>query len=312
MSDWLILVGGVIVAGLGGDLFERGLVDLAGWLRVPSRIVGVTFAAFATSSPELSVAISSASAGTPELALGGALGSNIMNFGLVLGLVAAIWSVGAARADVRRDLPVVLIAPPLTYLLAFDGTLSRADGLILISLFLAWLGSTIHNARKTRAERVEGAPKANVSKIAVLIAVGFVSLVAAGQMIVMASEGLGRSYGLDPFLVGATLVAFGTSVPELSTALISRLRGRGEVGFGTLLGSNLFNGLFIIGVAATIRPMQIVGASVWVGLLFGVVTVVVAWPTRRDLVTRPQGLALLAAYAAYVLVVLMDRPHPGA
>lgn len=307
MNDWLILLGGVLVAGLGGDLFERGLVELANWLRVPSRIIGVTVAAFATSSPELSVAISSASAGTPDLALGGALGSNILNFGLVLGIVAAIWSVGAARQDVKRDLPIVLIAPFFTYLIAMDGEIGKVDGLMLLVLFAAWLGTTIQHARKNRSERNSDDAPHNGLKVSAMVIVGLVSLVGAGQMIVVASEGLGRSYRLDPFLVGATLVAFGTSVPELSTALISRLRGRGEVGFGTLLGSNLFNGLFIVGIAAVIHPIPIAGPSVWIGLAFGVATVLVAWPTRRDLVTRSQGLLLLAAYATYVAVLLADK-----
>lgn len=293
------------MAGIGGDIFERGLVELAIWLRVPSRIVGVTVAAFATSSPELSVAISSASAGTPELAFGGALGSNILNFGLVLGLVAAIWSVGANRQDVRRDLPVVLVAPLLTLLLALDGELGQIDGLILIAIFATWLGSTVAFARKTRTERTKEDPPHNVLKISAMVGIGFVALVIAGQLIVAASEGLGRTYGLNPFLVGATLVAFGTSVPELSTALVSRLRGRGEVGFGTLLGSNLFNGLLIVGVAALIHPIPIERQSMLVGILFGIATVVVAWPTHRNLVTRTQGTLLLASYAAYVVVLMV-------
>jgi len=140
--------------------------------------------------------------------------------------------------------------------------------------------------------------------VAGLRAVGLGLLVAAGRLIVLGAQGIAAAFGLDAFVIGATLVAVGTSVPELTTALISRLRGHDEVGLRTILGSNIFNGLFIIGVAATISPIRVSWNEVAVSLLFGLVTVAVVFPGRGGIIGRGRGLVLLALYVGYTLAVL--------
>lgn len=300
----MYFLAGLACAAAGGDLFERGLVGLAKWLRVPAGIIGATVAAFATSSPELSVSITSALAGTPEIALGDALGSNVVNIGLVLGIVTMFGAIAAPRHSIRRDFPVALLAPVLTLVLAMDGTLSRLDGGILLCAFAVWLFWTLRYAKGERDKTAEVIGEVGRGRIVVSTVIGFVTLVFAGRLIVIGAESLGRQMGLETFVIGATMVAVGTSIPELTTAIISRLRKRGEVGLGTLVGSNIFNGLFIVGLAAAIHPIRVGSFAEPLGLVVGFALVVVAWPWRKDQVARWQGAVLLAGYAAYVITVL--------
>jgi cation:H+ antiporter len=305
MNDSLALILGFVCAGAGGELFVRGIVDVARATRVPPGIVAVTLAAFATSSPELTVAISAALAGTPEISLGDALGSNVVNVALILGLTAVIAAIRTTPRDgVQRDFPAALLVPLLLAALAYDGTLSRADGVALLVTFMLWLTLTIIEAwkRRSAAETVLGETRPWLAATQCVLGLGL--LVAAGRLIVVGGLGIGTALGLDTFVVGATLVAVGTSIPELATALISRWRGHDEVGLGTILGSNIFNGLFIVGVAATMAPIRIAWNDVAVSLLFGLVTVAVVFPGRGGAIGRGRGLVLLVLYVGYVLAVL--------
>lgn len=306
MEPWFGLLAGIGLAALGGDLFEKGLVGLALRLRVPAGIIGATVAAFGTSSPELSVSVSAALVGIPQIALGDALGSNIVNLGLILGLVALLWTVASTGEQTRRDFGVALFAPGITLVLVADGRLSRFDGVILLVFFAAWLGSTLRHAKRVRGETEatgeEPGPRVVLSTVA-----GLAILIAASQLIVFGAKGIGLKLGFDQFVVGATVVAFGTSVPELTTLIVSRLRRHPEVGLGTLVGSNIFNGLLIVGTAACIRPIPVEGAPVAIALGVGILTVLLAFPRRFANVARVQGALLLAAYFSYLLSLLWMR-----
>lgn len=304
MSPYLTLALGVLSAGIGGELFVRGTVSLATWARIAPGIVGATVAAFATSSPELSVSITSALAGTPQIALGDALGSNVVNVALILASVLLISGIQSSRDSIRRDFPVAFLVPVLTAALAADGELSRLDGLVMLSLFLAWLIATVIEARRQRsaAEEVLGAHRLAPALLSAALGLGL--LVGAGLLIVDGARAIAVSFGLSEFVIGATVVAVGTSVPELATALISKLRGHDEVGLGTVLGSNIFNGLFIVAVAALIHPIVFDASSVRVALAFGLVAVMLTLPGKSGYIGRGRGLLLLLLYAAYVVAVV--------
>jgi cation:H+ antiporter len=233
---YAFLILGVACAGIGGELFVRGAVGLARWTRVAAGIIGATVAAFATSSPELSVSISSAIVGKPQIALGDALGSNVVNVALILGTALAISGIQSPRAGVKRDFPVALLVPIITGVLCLDGEISRFDGALMLSASLP--GSRpIIEARKQRsaAEEVLGAQR--LWAAIAYCAVGLLFLVGAGRFIVNGARGIAAAFGVGEFVIGATVVAVGTSVPELATAIISKLRGHDEVGLGTILGS---------------------------------------------------------------------------
>ncbi len=303
MNPYLTLALGVLSAGIGGELFVRGTVSLATWARVAPGIVGATVAAFATSSPELSVSITSALAGTPQIALGDALGSNVVNIALILALALLISGIQSSRDSIRRDFPVAFLVPVLTAALAADGELSRLDGFVLLSVFLAWMIATVIEARRQRsaAEEVLGAHRLAPALLSAVIGLGL--LVGAGILIVDGARAISLTFGLSEFVIGATVVAVGTSVPELATTLISKLRGHDEIGLGTILGSNIFNGLFIIAVAALIHPIVFDAPSVRSALAFGLVAVILTLPGRSGYIGRARGLVLLLLYLAYVVVV---------
>lgn len=300
MNDALILSGGVVCAAFGGELFVRGVVGVARWARVSAGIIGATLAAFATSSPELSVAINSALNHSPQISLGDALGSNVVNLGLILGIVLLISPVQAPRASIRRDFTVALLVPFLLAVLAYDGVLSRIDGMLLMALFVGWMVIVVLEVRRQRsvAAQVLGESKHGLAIFYCLG--GLLLLVASGKLIVVGATGIALAFGVDEFVIGATLVAIGTSAPELATALIAKLRGHDEVGVGTLLGSNIFNGLMIVSTAAMIYPIQISRTEVGFGLLFGILTMVAIFPGKSGLLRRERGLLLLTLYMAYL------------
>ncbi|MCX7628073.1 MAG: calcium/sodium antiporter [Methylophilaceae bacterium] len=304
MSDYFLLLGGIVCAAVGGELFLRGVVGIARWLRVSPGIVGATFAAFATSSPELSVSVNAALSGTPQIALGDALGSNVVNIALIMGLALLFAPLHAPRDSLRRDFPVALLVPVLTAMLAKDGVLSRVDGALLLGLFVLWLVGVVKEARRQRNAAGAVLAESRHGRAIFESLSGLILLVAAGRMIVLGAEGIATAHGIDPFLVGATLVAFGTSAPELATVIVSRLRKHDEVGLGTVLGSNIFNGFFIVAVAALLHPIPIHWEEVSIGLLFGVVAVAIVWPKSTGLLERQRGWLLLALYGAYVVALV--------
>jgi cation:H+ antiporter len=302
--DFLYLLLGVACAGGGGELFVRGTVGLAKSLRISAGIVAATVAAFATSSPELTVSITSALHGTPTIALGDALGSNVVNVALILGSVLLIGALNAARGTVRRDFPTALAVPVVTAVLLIDGELSRIDGLLLLALFVLWLVTVIREARRERSAVEEVLGAYPPGRALLEGAIGLVLLIAAGTLIVTGATGIASAYGVNDFIIGATVVAVGTSVPELATAIISRLREHDEVGLGTVLGSNIFNGLFIVGVASSITPIRIGFAVVAPALALSVLAVALTYPPRNGVIGRYRGGMLLAVYAVYLAAVL--------
>jgi cation:H+ antiporter len=307
LNDYAALVAGLVSAGIGGEVFVRGTVGLAHWARVSPGIIGATVAAFATSSPELSVSISSAMAGKPQLALGDALGSNVVNVALIFALVLLVSGPRSGRDAVRRDVPVALIVPVITGVLFLDGVLSRLDGLLLLGLFISWLVGTIIEARKQRSA-TEGVLGERRGWVALMFCIlGLVLLVGAGRLIVAGARAIAMSFGVDEFVIGATIVAVGTSVPELATAVIAALRGQSAIGLGTILGSNIFNGLFTVAIAAVIFPISVDWRDLAVALVFGLLAVVLAFPTRRGPIDRRRGVLLLVLYGMYLSAVMFPK-----
>lgn len=307
MNEYVTLFLGVVCAGIGGEIFVRGAVGLAHWARISPGIIGATVAAFATSSPELSVSVNAALAGKPQIALGDALGSNVVNVALILGIALVISGIQSSRNSVKRDFPVALLIPIITGFLSLDGEISRFDGFFMLSMFFAWLVATIIEARKQRsaAEAIFGEHQGWLIVLSCLAGLGF--LVAAGNLIVAGARGFAISFGMDEFIVGAVVVAVGTSVPELSTTVIAKLRGHDEVGLGTILGSNIFNGIFIVAIAAIIHPITVAWRETAITLLFGLVALVLTYPTRTGFIERRRGVLLLVLYAVYLTTILQQQ-----
>lgn len=303
----LNLLAGLLLAWFGGTLFMDGAVGLARWARWPVAVIGVTVAAFGTSSPELMVAIQSAVDGVPQISLGDVLGSNVVNIALVLALVLALSGLKADDAGVRRDWAAALAAPFIMAAVLWDGWFSRLDALVLMGLFVAWLAMVVRHARRHRARNKEvviEAGRASSLKVMFQVTAGLALLMVAAQFVVHGGTGVAVALGWSPFIVGAVVVAVATGTPELATTIIARVRGQHDVGLGNILGSNVFNALFIAAVAAIIHPYAVKPVELMPSLVFGVVTTLLILPGRGGVLGRWRGFALLALYAAYVAMTI--------
>ncbi len=300
MIDAALLLLGIACAMLGGDWFVRGAAMLAQAARISPAIVGVTVVAFGTSAPELAVSFNAAASGTPEVSLGDVLGSNVANIALILGAAIALSPLRCTRASIRRDLSVALAAPILIGLLIADGRLSQLDGALMLTVFLAWLAAVYVEAAAQRGATVAVAPP--WSRDMLLLIPGLALLIVAGRLIVLGALGIAETYEIDAFIVGATIVSIGTSVPELATVLVAKLRGHDDIGVGAILGSNIFNGLLIAGVTSVIAPIGVTPGDVGRVLGFGVVATLLIVPTAGGMVGRRRGLLLLALFLGYIAV----------
>lgn len=303
----LLILAGVVLAWFGGTLFVDGAVGLARWARWPVAVIGVTVAAFGTSSPELMVAIQAAIDGVPAISLGDVLGSNIVNIALILALVLTLSGMKAEDDGVRRDWGWALAVPFIMMAVLWDGWFSRVDALILMGLFGLWLVIVVHHARRHAARNVEEiieAARASRTKIVLWVVAGLALLVVAAQFVVHGGKGVAEGLGWSPFVVGAVVVAVATGTPELATTIISRLRGHHDVGLGNILGSNVVNTLLIAAVAALIQPYAVKPPELVPSLVFGIVTTLMILPGKGGALGRWRGFVLLALYAGYVSMTL--------
>ncbi len=299
-TDVFLLLAAVPAAGLGGAAFLKGVLGVSTWLRLPRLLVATTLAAFATSSPEMAVSSLAALSGKPGIGLGDALGSNVVNLGLILGAALLFGPLAARFDEIKRDFRLALAVPVFTLLLALDGTLSRLDGGLLLTLFVLWMAWLVRHAITHRRQTpVSDEPPINAAAAWLQLVFGMAALILAGRLFVTGAFGIATALGVHPYVIGATLVAVGTSLPELVTVLLARWRGHDDVGLGTLIGSNLFNGLAVVGVAASIQPIRAPLGELGVAVAFGVLTVLLIMP-RADTISRRRGLFLLMAYSAFI------------
>lgn len=305
MTDLALVLGAVLLAAAGGEAFLRSILGAALHLRVPKMVVATTLAAFATSSPEFTVSSVTALAGQPEIGLGDALGSNVVNIALIFGLALLYGTVQTMREEFGRDYYLALAVPALTFVLVFDGRIERTEALLLLAIFLAWLVWTVRIALRMRSNAVHvEAGELSPGTSLLLGVLGLGALIAAGRLFVVGATGMAVALGVDTYVIGVVLVALGTSLPELVTVILSRLRGHDDVGVGTLIGSNLFNGLAIVGVAGTIHPIAAPATEVALTLACGIVALLLLTPNRAGLISRSRGLLLLTLYAAFVWATL--------
>lgn len=304
LIEFLWLLTGFVLAAWGGSRFVDGAVGVARAHSVSTSVVGVTLAAFATSSPELAVAVASAIDGRPEIALGDVAGSNVANLGLVLGAAVLVRPVVVARSELRRDLPWAVVSVIVVAVMILDDRLGRVEAAILVAVFVGWLSRVL--AGSTSRGLDDGSVAAVTSsrrQVWIQVGVGLVALVAAGRLVVVGAEGVGERFGWSDFVVGAILVAVATSMPEFVTVLISVVRGHTGLGVGTLLGSNVFNTMFIVGVASAISEVEVDGIAVSRTLLIGAVAALMVWPWRDSRLGRWQGAVLVSMFVVHLVSV---------
>jgi len=310
------LAGGLVWLLLGGDLLVRGAVALARRLHVSPMLIALSVVAFGTSLPELVVVVQASMAGFPDLVFGNVVGSNIANVLLVAGAAAVIYPLGYGEGSVGRDSLVMLAATVLIIALSAGGTLSRTDGFILLAGVAAVTFITAGEAArayrdselKTPMEWVLGLPT-KPGMIALFLVAGAVGLPVGADLVVDASVEIASNLGVSEAVVGLTILAIGTSLPELATTVVAALQKRTEVAIGTIVGSNIFNILGIMGVGAVISPVPVVVSREFLTLhfpvMFGAALLIDLFVWRRKPVGRAAGVAFLAMYAAYLAVLVL-------
>ncbi len=261
------LVGGIGVLYFGAEWLVRGAARLAASLGVSPIVVGLTVVSFGTSAPELVVGVLAAWGGNGDLAVGNVLGSNLANIGLILGLTALVRPLDVAGRVVWREMPLMLFVTILVYPLAWNGTLSRLDGAVLVLALLSYLVFVFRSVEEEAPEilgEYEEFMKESVKsnhgvhlKDIVLVVVGSIGLVIGGWAIVRGAVSVAQGLGVSQVVIGLTVVAVGTSLPELATSLVAALRDEADIAVGNVIGSNIFNLAGILGIAALVRPLTI-------------------------------------------------------
>ena len=335
---------GLVVLVWSADKFVDGAVGIAKFCGMSTLLIGMVIVGFGTSAPEMVVSALSAMQGNPELALGNAYGSNIANIALILGVTAVIMPVLVKRDALKRDLPVLLVVTALTIGLLLDGDVSRMDGVILLLVFAAVMGfniwSELHSKKKAAGEVVSdsaesetaveqesaepAAEHVSLGKSIFWLVLGLALLVLSSRALVWGACDIARALGVSDLLIGLTIVAVGTSLPELASSIVAARKGEDDLAFGNIVGSNLFNTLAVVGIAATIAPMQSFDANVLVRDLpvMAVLTVLLllfGLPTRISKIgpdgkrigriNHIEGAVFLTAYIGYLVFLIVQAMH---
>jgi cation:H+ antiporter len=312
---------GLAVLVWSADKFVDGAVGVAKFCGMSTLLIGMVIVGFGTSAPEMVVSAISAMQDAPELALGNAYGSNIANIALILGVTAIISPVIVVRKALKRDLPVLIAVTVLAVILALDGAIGRIDGIVLLLVFAGVMGFNIVSEirQKHKGGQVEDSEEnstdVSLGKSLLWLLLGLVLLVASSRALVWGAVAIARALGVSDLLIGLTIVAVGTSLPELASSIAAARKGEDDLAFGNIIGSNLFNTLAVVGIAATIAPMDSFEASVLsrdmpVMAALTVLLLLFGLPVRKKRIdasghrigriNRLEGAVFLAIYVGYI------------
>lgn len=314
MLNFVLLLVGSVGLYLGAEWLVKGASGLAATLGVRPLAIGITVVAYGTSAPEMTVSTVSALAGKSDIALGNVIGSNIANIGLILGITAMIAPPTVQAGLMRRELPVMLGATLAVPLLLLDGVISRIEGGLLLFAAAAFTWITLRSVTPNKSEGPEqaSAPQGSKARLGLITALGLGVLVGGGKLFVDGAVGLALAVGISERVVGLTVVAVGTSLPELAASLVAALRGHSEIAVGNVLGSNIFNVCLILGTAALVHPIAGELGAVRLELVaLGVLTLIcaVSMRTARK-IQRFEGAFLVVLYGLFLVVlVIASRRH---
>lgn len=318
-SDVGAIIAGLVLLVWGADRFVHGAAASARNLGIAPLLIGLTIVAFATSAPEILVSVVAALRGEPTLAFGNAIGSNIVNIGLVLGITAMVRPIPLESATLRREMPALLAVSLLTVALFLDRYLSRIDGivmltgLVIVMIWLARLGvrSAPNDPIKMDYE-AEIPDNVSMKSAVIWLVIGLGVLLIGAQWLVTGAIGIAEELGVSQIVIGITIVALGTSLPELAVSLVSALKGEYGLAIGNIVGSNIFNLLAVIGIAATIQPAAVAPSVLSLHIFVMVAFTLVLFAMTYDYdgkaqLSRIEGIALLIAYISYETYVIAQN-----
>jgi cation:H+ antiporter len=319
MTDWLLVAGGLVALVLGAEVLVRAGTGLASWLGIRPMMIGLTVVSLGTSVPELAIGIDAAVRGSPGLAVGNIVGTNLVNILLILGVSAALAPIALDRATLRLDLPAMTAAALLLFLVAIDGTLTRLDGGILLLGAVAYTAGLVQASRRETAGPAEG-PAASVAaaadghrplRQALLLVVALAVVVIGAELLVEGAVSSARSLGVSDTIIGLTVVAIGTSAPELVTTVVSTLRGERDLAIGNLIGSSTYNIGAVLALTALVAPHgipvpdEVLATDLWLLVAAAVATAPVFLSGKR--ITRIEGGLFVTSYIGYLAWLLLTR-----
>lgn len=309
--QFVLLAIGFVLLIKGADIFVDGASGIATKLGIPQLVIGLTIVAMGTSLPEAAVSISAALKGSAEIAVGNVVGSNILNVLLILGLSAVIMPLAVQKSTFRYEIPFVFF---ITILFSFlglkDGAIGILDGSLLWILFLAYLGYLFYMTKKGEIESEEtnaGGKNEHVLKMIFFIVIGIVLIVSGSNVTVDAAKNIATKFGMDGRLIGLTIVALGTSLPELVTSVIAALKGKTDIAIGNIVGSNIFNILFVIGTSALITPVIYQSEFLFDSIICAA-TMLLLWVlliNKQRKLSRIGGAVMLLAFLLYETNLIM-------
>jgi cation:H+ antiporter len=301
--DYLYLLGGIVGLFIGGEALVRGSVDIARRMAIPPLLIGLTVVGFGTSTPELLVSVDAALSGVPDIALGNVVGSNIANILLIVGLSAMVWPIRVMGDTLKRD-TAVMVAAALALLPIFAmGIMGRPAGAILLAGLAAYLIWAYLSAGSAPDEEEGAKPPATILIALLWVVAGLAALMLGARFLVDGAVSIARDLGVSEAFIGLTIVAVGTSLPELATSLIAALRRQSEIAIGNIVGSNIFNILGILGTTAMISPIPVAPRflSFDLPIMIAVSALLTFLLVTRPTIGRGMGLVMLIAYIAYVV-----------
>lgn len=298
---------GFVLLVKGADWFVDGAAGIANKFKIPQLIIGLTIVAMGTSAPEAAVSISAALKGSAEITIGNIVGSNILNILIILGLTAVITPVAVAKSTIRVDIPFMLGISALLLIQGLDGSVTLLDGIVLLVVFAGYLTYLVINARKN-PEQLEEEQIKNQSTWMCLLwtAVGLVAIILGSNFSVDAASNIARILGLSERFIGLTIVALGTSLPELVTSVMAARKGNADIAIGNIVGSNIFNILFVVGLSSVIISVPFASAFI-VDMLVAIGAGVLLWifSLHKKKLIPIHGVVFLLAYAGYFAYLMM-------
>ncbi len=311
--DYLGILFGVILLSQGGDLLTKSSVDISFKLSIPKIIIGMTVVSFATSAPELIVSLNATLDGLPNFAIGNVLGSNIANFGLVLGIITIIYPISLKQRFYNTDFPLLIMSTFLFYYVIYtESQISRVEGIILviaITLILFYLFFYQKNDQSEFSEKLDK-DKISIFKSFLYILFSGSLLWLGSETLIKSSVSVANKLEISERIISITMVAIGTSVPELAASIVASLKKQNDLSIGNLIGSNIFNLLVVIGITSSIIPINGIDKSIinndmlWV-VLFSVIIFPLAYLGKRNVLTRKKGIILLALYLIFIIPLLI-------
>jgi cation:H+ antiporter len=298
---YLAFAAGLAALFFGGDWLVKGAVGIARRYRVSPLVIGLTIVGFGTSAPELLVSVEAALGGTPAIAIGNVVGSNIANILLILGAAAVIFPVSAPFAPMRRDIAVMLAATLFLWIVLASGNIGRGIGIAMLAALAVYLWISFRAGQgATEAEDELPAPLWRAVAEAVG---GLLTLIVGARLLVWSASEIARSYGISEAVIGLTVVAVGTSLPELATSVVAAFKRQSDIALGNVVGSNIFNILAILGITSILIPIPVEArfAGLDIGIAMAAALLLTALAVLAGRISRPAGAAMLVAYAVYTV-----------